>query len=154
MDLVKDLVQREKIWSRIRLPPLPLAEGDRDAYRREQAALARERAIMKDVKDWETQNHAEVPDREAHALMFGSIKWEIMKYDNLLRLLEAKFWSHREANSTAVSITSVYGMAFWAPLQYADIMYYEWDLYKICELQQLFRHACNYEACVFIKLHY
>lgn len=30
-----------------------LAEGDRDAYRREQAALAREREIMKDVKGWE-----------------------------------------------------------------------------------------------------
>ena len=33
--------------------PLLLAEGDRDAYRRQQAALAREREIMKDVKDWE-----------------------------------------------------------------------------------------------------
>jgi hypothetical protein len=29
-----------------------MAEGDRDAYRREQAALAREKEIMKDVKDW------------------------------------------------------------------------------------------------------
>lgn len=33
--------------------PLLLAEGDRDAYRRQQAALAREKEIMKDVKDWE-----------------------------------------------------------------------------------------------------
>ena len=32
-----------------------LAEGDRDAYRREQAALAREREIMKDVKGWEVR---------------------------------------------------------------------------------------------------
>ena len=46
-------LQREKIWSRIHLVPLLLAEGDRDAYRREQAALAREKEIMKDVKDWE-----------------------------------------------------------------------------------------------------
>ncbi len=33
--------------------PLLLAEGDRDTYRRQQAALAREREIMKDVKGWE-----------------------------------------------------------------------------------------------------
>ena len=33
--------------------PLLLAEGDRDAYRREQAALAREKEIMNGVKDWE-----------------------------------------------------------------------------------------------------
>jgi NADH dehydrogenase (ubiquinone) 1 alpha subcomplex subunit 13 len=32
---------------------LLLAEGDRDAYRREQAALAREKEIMKDVTNWE-----------------------------------------------------------------------------------------------------
>lgn len=30
-----------------------MAEGDRDGYRREQAALSREREIMKDVKGWE-----------------------------------------------------------------------------------------------------
>ncbi|KAF7432873.1 hypothetical protein PC9H_004817 [Pleurotus ostreatus] len=29
-----------------------MAEGDRDAYRRQQAALAREKEIMKDVKGW------------------------------------------------------------------------------------------------------
>ena len=46
-------LQREKIWSRIHLVPLLLAEGDRDAYRREQAALAREKEIMKDVTNWE-----------------------------------------------------------------------------------------------------
>jgi NADH dehydrogenase (ubiquinone) 1 alpha subcomplex subunit 13 len=46
-------LQREKVWSRIHLVPLLLAEGDRDAYRREQAALAREKEIMKGVKDWE-----------------------------------------------------------------------------------------------------
>ncbi|KAF8238956.1 hypothetical protein L208DRAFT_1374878 [Tricholoma matsutake] len=46
-------LQREKIWSRIHLVPLLMAEGDRDAYRRQQAALAREKEIMKDVKGWE-----------------------------------------------------------------------------------------------------
>ncbi|KZT06398.1 GRIM-19 [Laetiporus sulphureus 93-53] len=46
-------LQREKIWSRIHLVPLLLAEGDRDAYRRQQAALEREKEIMKDVPGWE-----------------------------------------------------------------------------------------------------
>ena len=30
-----------------------MAEGDRDAYRRRQAALGREHEIMKDVPGWE-----------------------------------------------------------------------------------------------------
>jgi len=46
-------LQREKVWSRLHLVPLLLAEGDRDEYRRQQAANAREREIMKDVKGWE-----------------------------------------------------------------------------------------------------
>ncbi|EIM85724.1 uncharacterized protein STEHIDRAFT_140262 [Stereum hirsutum FP-91666 SS1] len=46
-------LEREKVWSRIHLVPLLLAEGDRDAYRRQEAAKAREGEIMKDVKDWE-----------------------------------------------------------------------------------------------------
>merc|ERR1711881_574708 len=46
-------LQREKAWSRIHLVPLLLAESDRDVYRREQAALAREKEIMKDVPGWE-----------------------------------------------------------------------------------------------------
>jgi NADH dehydrogenase (ubiquinone) 1 alpha subcomplex subunit 13 len=50
--LIREL-QREKVWSRIHLVPLLLAEGDRDAYRRELAANAREQEIMKDVKGWE-----------------------------------------------------------------------------------------------------
>ena len=37
-----------------------MAEGDRDTYRREQAALAREREIMKDVKGWEVSFYAPV----------------------------------------------------------------------------------------------
>jgi hypothetical protein len=48
-------LQREKTWSRIHLVPMLLAEGDRDAYRREQAALAREKEIMKDVPGWEVR---------------------------------------------------------------------------------------------------
>lgn len=33
-----------------------MAEGDRDAYRRQQAAIAREKEIMKDVKGWEVSS--------------------------------------------------------------------------------------------------
>ncbi|KAK7470359.1 hypothetical protein VKT23_001786 [Stygiomarasmius scandens] len=51
--LEKRELQREKAWSRIHLVPLLMAEGDRDGYRRQQAALAREREIMKDVPGWE-----------------------------------------------------------------------------------------------------
>ena len=47
---------REKVWSRIHLVPLLMAEGDRDLYRREQAALGREREIMKDVHGWEVRD--------------------------------------------------------------------------------------------------
>ncbi|KAG8744585.1 hypothetical protein FRC10_009921 [Ceratobasidium sp. 414] len=43
-------LRRESAWARIHLVPLLLAEGDRDTYRREQAAQAREREIMKDVR--------------------------------------------------------------------------------------------------------
>lgn len=50
--LIREL-QREKVWSRIHIVPLLLAEGDRDAYRRQQAATEREREIMKDVPGWE-----------------------------------------------------------------------------------------------------
>lgn len=46
-------LKREKAWSRIHLVPMILAEADRDAFRREQAQLAREKEIMKDVPDWE-----------------------------------------------------------------------------------------------------
>ena len=49
-------LEREKVWSRLHLVPLLLAEGDRDAYRRQQAANAREREIMKDVKGWEVSS--------------------------------------------------------------------------------------------------
>ncbi|KAF8709343.1 GRIM-19 protein, partial [Rhizoctonia solani] len=51
-------LKRENTWARIYLVPLLLAEGDRDAYRREQASLAREREIMKDVKGWERGDRA------------------------------------------------------------------------------------------------
>jgi GRIM-19 protein len=46
-------LRREKAWSRIHLVPILMAEADRDTYRREQAQLAREKEIMKDVKGWE-----------------------------------------------------------------------------------------------------
>ncbi|EMD40485.1 hypothetical protein CERSUDRAFT_111080 [Gelatoporia subvermispora B] len=52
-NIEKRELEREKVWSRINLVPLLLAEGDRDAYRRQQAALEREKAIMKDVPGWE-----------------------------------------------------------------------------------------------------
>lgn len=48
-------LKREKAWSRINLVPLLLAEQDRDAYRRQQAALAREKEIMKDYPGWEVR---------------------------------------------------------------------------------------------------
>jgi hypothetical protein len=48
-------LRREKVWSRIHLVPLLLAEGDRDAYRRQLAALEREKEIMKDVKGWQVR---------------------------------------------------------------------------------------------------
>ena len=44
---------RERAWSRIYLAPLLLAEADRDAFRRDRAALLREKLLMKDVPDWE-----------------------------------------------------------------------------------------------------
>ncbi|GJJ07245.1 hypothetical protein Clacol_001445 [Clathrus columnatus] len=52
-NLEKKELAREKTWSRIHLIPLLLAEGDRDTYRRQQAAISREREIMKDVQGWE-----------------------------------------------------------------------------------------------------
>lgn len=51
-------LKREQAWSRIHLVPLILAEQDRDAYRRTQAALAREKEIMKDVPGWEVGKSA------------------------------------------------------------------------------------------------
>ncbi|KAH6915100.1 GRIM-19 [Coprinopsis sp. MPI-PUGE-AT-0042] len=52
-NLEKRELEREKVWSRIHLVPMLMAEGDRDLYRRQQASLAREREIMKDVPGWE-----------------------------------------------------------------------------------------------------
>ncbi|GAA5841508.1 hypothetical protein JCM9279_000675 [Rhodotorula babjevae] len=52
-NLEKRELQRERAWARIHLVPALLAENDRDIYRREQAALVREKEIMKDVKGWE-----------------------------------------------------------------------------------------------------
>lgn len=52
-NLEKRELEREKVWSRIHLVPLLLAEGDRAAYARHQADVALEKAIMKDVAGWE-----------------------------------------------------------------------------------------------------
>lgn len=49
-------LRREKAWSRIHLVPLLMAEADRDTHRREQAQLAREKEIMKDVKGWQVSD--------------------------------------------------------------------------------------------------
>lgn len=46
-------LKRERAWSRIHLIPLLMAESDRDAYRRNEAQIAREKEIMKDVPGWE-----------------------------------------------------------------------------------------------------
>ncbi|KAF9006610.1 GRIM-19 protein-domain-containing protein [Cyathus striatus] len=56
--LEKRELQREKVWSRIHLVPLLMAESDRDVYRRQQASLAREKAVMKDVPGWECYGHS------------------------------------------------------------------------------------------------
>ncbi|KAJ2783531.1 hypothetical protein H4R18_001664 [Coemansia javaensis] len=45
-------LQREKMWARIHVTPLLIAEADRDEYRRRHAAVEREKAIMKDVPGW------------------------------------------------------------------------------------------------------
>ncbi|KAF9057919.1 GRIM-19 [Panaeolus papilionaceus] len=46
-------LQREKVWSRIHLVPMLMAEGDRKAYAAQQAGLQLEKEIMKDVPGWE-----------------------------------------------------------------------------------------------------
>jgi len=48
-------LRREKVWSRIHLVPLLLAEGDRDAHRRHLAAVEREKEIMKGVAGWQVR---------------------------------------------------------------------------------------------------
>ena len=42
--------------------PMLMAEGDRELYRRQQGALAREREIMKDVAGWEVGAYVWVSD--------------------------------------------------------------------------------------------
>lgn len=62
-------LEREKLWSRIHLVPLLMAEGDRDEYRRQQAALAREKEIMKDVPGWEVRNLSLSPNCDRMLMM-------------------------------------------------------------------------------------
>ncbi|TFK20349.1 hypothetical protein FA15DRAFT_682569 [Coprinopsis marcescibilis] len=52
-NLEKRELEREKVWARIHLVPLLMAEGDRDTYRRRAAAVEREREIMKNVPGWQ-----------------------------------------------------------------------------------------------------
>jgi hypothetical protein len=71
-------LQREKAWSRIYLVPLVLAEQDRDAYRRQQAALAREKEIMKDVDGWEVSGRVSLLSnvfRLLRAFYYGWSTW-------------------------------------------------------------------------------
>lgn len=49
---MKRELNRENLWARIHLIPLLTAEADRDAYRRSEAAKAREAEIMKNVEGW------------------------------------------------------------------------------------------------------
>ena len=60
-DLYFRELEREKRWARIHLLPLLLAEQDRDTFRRDQAALAREKQIMSDVPGWEVSELRGVP---------------------------------------------------------------------------------------------
>ncbi|KAJ7591675.1 B16.6 subunit of GRIM-19, NADH:ubiquinone oxidoreductase [Mycena floridula] len=46
-------LQREKVWSRIHLVPLLMAESDRHLHGLREASVAREKEIMKNVKGWE-----------------------------------------------------------------------------------------------------
>ncbi|KAH7887528.1 GRIM-19 protein-domain-containing protein [Phlebopus sp. FC_14] len=62
-------LQREKVWSRIHLVPLLLAETDRDAYRRQQGALEYEKELMKDVKGWEVHSEESNQDESARLIM-------------------------------------------------------------------------------------
>ncbi|KAF9564714.1 hypothetical protein BGW38_008923 [Lunasporangiospora selenospora] len=48
-------LEREKVWSRLHLIPMLQAEVDRDTYRREVAAKARDAETMKDVADWKDE---------------------------------------------------------------------------------------------------
>ncbi|KAF9534677.1 GRIM-19 [Crepidotus variabilis] len=57
-------LEREKVWTRIHLLPILMAEGDRDQYRRQQAAIAREKEIMKDVPGWEAGKSVYHNDRK------------------------------------------------------------------------------------------
>ncbi|KAF8915362.1 GRIM-19, partial [Mucidula mucida] len=52
-NIEKRELQREKVWSRIHLIPLLLAEADRAAYHLRLSDMALEAAIMKDVPGWE-----------------------------------------------------------------------------------------------------
>ncbi len=56
-------LQREKVWSRIHLIPLLLAEADRAAYHLRLSDMALEAAIMKDVPGWEVRLYGHMTKR-------------------------------------------------------------------------------------------
>lgn len=69
-------LQREQAWSRIYLVPAILAEQDRDAYRRQQASIAREKEIMKDVPDWKVRCiAARKADRQAGESVYNTKRY-------------------------------------------------------------------------------
>ncbi|KIM46419.1 hypothetical protein M413DRAFT_441512 [Hebeloma cylindrosporum] len=45
-------LEREKMWSRIYLVPMLMAEGDRDMHRRQLSEYEKEKEIMKDIPGW------------------------------------------------------------------------------------------------------
>jgi hypothetical protein len=45
-------LKREKVWARLHILPLLVAEEDRATYRRHHADVQREAEIMKDVEGW------------------------------------------------------------------------------------------------------
>ena len=55
-----------------------MAEGDRELYRRQQAALVREREIMKDVPGWEVGVHVLLSD--------GDLTWFIRREKVYIRV--------------------------------------------------------------------
>jgi NADH dehydrogenase (ubiquinone) 1 alpha subcomplex subunit 13 len=65
----KHELAREERWSRVYQLPFLVAENDRDAYRRQAAAKAREAIIMKDVPGWEVRSPRESrPSEDARLL--------------------------------------------------------------------------------------
>ncbi|KAL0637846.1 hypothetical protein Q9L58_003236 [Maublancomyces gigas] len=63
---------REKAWARIHLVPLLEAESDRDAVRRQLAAAAHERDLMKDVKGWKFGSVYNTEKRRCYSQIYAA----------------------------------------------------------------------------------